>query len=68
MRRLLALEEQGKLAARQVREAAAALEVSERTLWRWLRQAREGEGLVRRGRARFEVSDQVRALLAYWRG
>lgn len=68
MRRLAALAEAGRLSGEQVRPAAVALGVSERTVWRWVGQARAGEGLVRRPRGRFEVTAEVRQRLAFWRG
>jgi putative transposase len=46
------------------------LEVSERTVWRWVRQATqtpERVGLPG-ARPRFEIDSQVRTRLAYWRG
>ena len=60
VRRLVALEGEGRLGSEQVRLAAGALEVSERTVWRWVRQARAGEGLDRRPRERFQVTDEIR--------
>jgi putative transposase len=48
VRRLAALEGAGRLGSEQVRLAAGALKVSERTVWRWVRQARVGAGLDRR--------------------
>ena len=44
------------------------LGVSSRTVWRWVRQARAGEGLGRRPRGRFVVTDEIRQRLAFWRG
>ena len=43
-RRLAALADAGRLGSEQVRSAAGALGVSERTVWRWVGQARAGEG------------------------
>jgi putative transposase len=68
VRRLAALEDEGRLGCEQVRLAAGSLGVSERTVWRWVRQARAGEGLVRRPRGRFEVTGELRQRLAFWRG
>ena len=68
MRRLAALADAGRLGSGQVRSAAGALGVSERTVWRWVGQARAGEGLDRRPRGRFEVTGEVRKRLAFWRG
>src|SRR5258708_39249294 len=44
------------------------MKVSERTVWRWVRQARAGEGLDRRPRERFQVTDKIRQRVAFWRG
>jgi putative transposase len=69
VRRLLELEERAELATDQVRAAAESLGVAERTMWRWLAQARAGEGLNRRVRSdRFEIGDELRVRLAFWRG
>ena len=69
MRRLLELDGQGELRTEQIRSAAAAMGVSTHTLRRWLRQGRGGEGLARRTRQdRFEITDELRARLAFWRG
>ncbi len=68
VRRLAALKEEGRLGCEQVQLAAGSLGVSERTVWRWVRQARAGEGLDRRPRGRFLVSDELRQRLAFWRG
>ena len=68
VRRLVALEGEGRLGSEQVRKAAGALEVSERSVWRWVRQARAGEGLGRRPRVRFRVTDEIRQRVAFWRG
>jgi len=43
---LVALEETGRLGVEQVELAAGGLGVSSRTVWRWVRQARAGEGLT----------------------
>ena len=68
VRRLAALEDASRLGSEQVQLAAGALGVSERTVWRWVRQARAGEGLSRRPRGRFQVTDEIRQRLAFWRG
>jgi putative transposase len=62
------LEDAGRLGSEQVRLAAAALGVSERTVGRWVGQARAGEGLSSRPRRRFQVTDEIRQRLAFWRG
>ena len=64
VRRLVALEETGRLGVEQVELAAGGLGVSSRTVWRWVRQARAGEGLGRRPRGRFLVTDEIRQRLA----
>jgi putative transposase len=64
----VALEETGRLGVEQVELAAGGLGVSSRTVWRWVRQARAGEGLGRRPRGRFLVTDEIRQRLAFWRG
>jgi len=68
VRRLAALEGEGRLGSEQVQLAADGLDVSERTVWRWVRQARGGEGLDRRPRERFQVTDEIRQRVAFWRG
>jgi putative transposase len=68
VRRLAALEGEGRLGSEQVQLAADGLNVSERTVWRWVRQARAGEGLDRRPRERFQVTDEIRQRVAFWRG
>ena len=68
VRRLVALEETGRLGVEQVELVAGGLGVSSRTVWRWVRQARAGEGLDRRRRVRFLVTDEIRQRLAFWRG
>ena len=74
VRRLLELREGGALRTGQVRAVAAALAVSERTVWRWLaaaqgdpRAAAEPGGRAREA-TRFTVTAEVRRLLALWRG
>ncbi|MDX3310613.1 hypothetical protein P1S61_16315 [Streptomyces sp. ME08-AFT2] len=63
MRRLLERQQAGELATRHVRAVAETVGVSERTVWRWLEQAKttgQVEAPVRRG---YAVSDEVWALL-----
>ena len=67
-RRLLDLQAQGLLSTQDVHLAAEGLGVSERTVWRWLRQGQDGQDLTHRSRVRFEVTDELRARLAFWRG
>jgi putative transposase len=68
VRHLAALEDASRLGSEQVQLAAGALGVSERTVWRWVRQARAGAGLDRRPRGRFQVTGEIRQRLAFWRG
>ena len=68
VRRLAALEDSAGWARNRSSSAAGTLGVSERTVWRWVRQARAGKGLDRRPRGRFQVTDEIRQQLAFWRG
>ncbi|MGY3684997.1 hypothetical protein ACVWXU_008620 [Streptomyces sp. TE33382] len=74
VRRLLALRRDGALASRHVRLMAEALQVKERTVWRWLAAAEREESAAERpgeraqSRDRFTVTAEVRALLALWKG
>jgi hypothetical protein len=63
VRRLLERQQAGELATRHVRAVAETVGVSERTVWRWLEQAKATgrvEAPVRQG---YAVSDEVWALL-----
>lgn len=63
MRRLLERQQAGELATRHVRAVAETVGVSERTVWRWLEQAKTTgrvEVPVRQG---YAVSDEVWELL-----
>ncbi|OVZ99249.1 hypothetical protein B9W62_39430 [Streptomyces sp. CS113] len=63
VRRLLERQRAGELSARHVRAVAETVGVSERTVWRWLEQAKatgRAEGPVRQG---YVVSDEVWELL-----
>lgn len=70
--RLLTLRSQGRLTGGHVRLAAQCLDVSERTMWRWLREASASPAKAQapgeRGNIRFEITGQLRVLLAYWHG
>ncbi|MGW5347397.1 Mu transposase C-terminal domain-containing protein [Streptomyces sp. NPDC004050] len=72
VQRLLRLRAQRRLSRGHVRLAGECLGVSERTVWRWLAQADAEPRMAARPGARtvdrFEVTSQVRVLLAYWRG
>lgn len=74
VRRLLQLREDGALKSGHVRSVAAALAVSERTVWRWLAAARSdpraaaAPGARDQAATRFTVTPEVRRLLALWKG
>jgi putative transposase len=72
VRRLLVLRAAGELTTAHVVLAAGSLQVSARSVWRWLGQAvDDGQGgplVVRRARASFEVDQHLRRRLAYLRG
>ncbi|WP_052434695.1 Mu transposase C-terminal domain-containing protein [Streptacidiphilus melanogenes] len=74
VRRLLELREGGALKSDHVRSVAAALAVSERTVWRWLAAAQSNPhaaaapGFRDRRATRFTVTEEVRRLLALWKG
>lgn len=74
VRRLLALRQDQKLTSRHVRLMAESLEVTERTVWRWLAAAERDEsaaaepGARAQSKDRFSVTPEVRRLLALWKG
>ncbi|MFF7724900.1 Mu transposase C-terminal domain-containing protein [Streptomyces luteogriseus] len=72
MRRLLVLGGERRLSREHVRLAGECLGVSERTVWRWLAEAsRSPRAAIRpgeRGGGRFEITGEIRVLLAYWHG
>lgn len=74
MRRLLALRQDQQLTTRHVRLMAQSLEVTERTVWRWLASAEHDEsaaaepGARAQSKDRFSVTPEVRRLLALWKG
>ncbi|MFE4208437.1 Mu transposase C-terminal domain-containing protein [Streptomyces goshikiensis] len=72
MQQLLRLRGQGRLSRGHVRLAGERLGVSERTVWRWLAQAEAAPGARAvpgaRSADRFEITGELRVLLAYWRG
>ncbi|MGW2651874.1 transposase [Streptomyces sp. NPDC001393] len=69
---MLRLRAQRRLSRGHVRLAGECLGVSERTVWRWLAQAeaepRMAAGPGARSVNRFEITAEIRVLLAYWRG
>ncbi|MFB6628133.1 Mu transposase C-terminal domain-containing protein [Streptomyces sp. NPDC056374] len=67
VRALLQLAEQGELTTAHVTLSAHTLGVHVRTVWRNLARARAGQPL-RITRERFEVTEHIRVLLAYYRG
>lgn len=64
---LMELSQRGEMTTAHVQLAAHTLRVHVRTVWRNLARARLGDSL-QRIRARFEVTDDIRILLAYYRG
>ncbi|MFJ8747466.1 Mu transposase C-terminal domain-containing protein [Embleya sp. NPDC127516] len=72
VRRLLALRAEHRLTRAHVHTTAQCLNVSDRTVWRWLADATTtpvtaASPGARRG-DRFEITPDIRVLLAYWRG
>ncbi|MFE5398661.1 Mu transposase C-terminal domain-containing protein [Streptomyces sp. NPDC056568] len=67
VRALLELSQRDELTTAHVELSAHTLGVHVRTVWRNLARARLGEPL-RRDRDRFEITDDIRTLLAYHRG
>ncbi|MGE6733704.1 transposase [Streptomyces sp. NPDC059900] len=72
MRRLLDLRARHELTTYHVRLVAQCLDVSERTVWRWLADASAEPGRTlspgARRTLRFEITAEIRVLLAYWHG
>ncbi|MEU1439343.1 transposase family protein [Streptomyces sp. NPDC005786] len=74
VRRLLTLRQEQQLTTQHVRLMAQSLEVTERTVWRWLAAAEHDEaaaqepGARAQSRDRFTVTPEVRRLLALWKG
>ncbi|MFD7121471.1 Mu transposase C-terminal domain-containing protein [Streptomyces sp. NPDC059922] len=72
VRRLLALRARGVLSRRHVRLAGECLGASERTVWRWLAEASQSPAAAAhpgaRRTGRFEITTEIRVLLAYWHG
>ncbi|MFG2948424.1 Mu transposase C-terminal domain-containing protein [Streptomyces adustus] len=67
VRVLLELSKRGELTTAHIRLSADTLGVHPRTVWRNLARARLDEPL-QRGRERFEITDDIRVLMAYYRG
>ncbi|MFD3974071.1 hypothetical protein [Streptomyces cyaneofuscatus] len=65
MERLSRLREDEALTAAHVRTVAEGLEVSERTVWRWLAPPKPAAPAVR---PRYELSEADRAALAFYQG
>ncbi|WP_241992712.1 Mu transposase C-terminal domain-containing protein [Cryobacterium lactosi] len=68
MRRLMALDGEGRLTTDDVRLTADGLAVSQRTVWRWIERARSSAELNAVARDHFVVTDLLRERLAFWRG
>ncbi|MEW2343443.1 MULTISPECIES: integrase catalytic domain-containing protein [Streptomyces] len=72
VRRLLALRARGGLTRQHVRLAGECLGASERTVWRWLAEASQSPAAAAhpgaRHTGRFEITAEIRVLLAYWHG
>ncbi|WSI35879.1 hypothetical protein OG585_55445 (plasmid) [Streptomyces sp. NBC_01340] len=68
MPRLLELDGRGELTSAHIRLVALSLGRSERTVWRWLAEARQDGRTARREAARFTVTVEVRRLLALYGG
>lgn len=64
--RLVQLADQQLLSRAHVRMVAGTLEVTDRTVWRWVAARREGRTPAPRDR--FRIDDRLRVRLAYWRG
>lgn len=68
VRRLMALDGEGRLTTGDVLLAAEGLAVSQRTVWRWIERARNNDDLNQAARDHFMVTDLLRERLAFWRG
>ncbi|ARH94958.1 Mu transposase C-terminal domain-containing protein [Streptomyces sp. MOE7] len=68
MPRLMALDVHGELTSAHVRLVAAAVGCSERTVWRWVAEARATGQVTATPRTRFTVTPEIRRLLALWGG
>ncbi|MGC0415529.1 transposase [Embleya sp. AB8] len=72
VRRLLALRAERRLTRAHVHTTAQCLNVSDRTVWRWLADATTTPDAATHPGARvgdrFEITPPIRVLLSYWRG
>lgn len=68
VRSLVALDEQGELTTAHVKLVAHTLGLHIRTVWRRLADAKKSGSPERPPRSRFELTDDIRVLLAYYRG
>lgn len=66
--RLIALDQDDQLLTAHVKLAALALGCSERTVWRWLAEARSTGRHTPLARPRFTITPEIRRLLALWGG
>ncbi|MFJ5546508.1 Mu transposase C-terminal domain-containing protein [Streptomyces sp. NPDC093225] len=68
MHRLLDLDSRGELTSAHIRLVALSLRRSERTVWRWLADARQEGRTASREGPKFTVTTEVRRLLALYGG
>ncbi|WP_377266748.1 Mu transposase C-terminal domain-containing protein [Peterkaempfera sp. SMS 1(5)a] len=68
MPRIIALDQRGQLTTAHVRLVAQTLNRSERTVWRWLAEARATGQVEPAARTRFTITPQIRHLLVLWGG
>ncbi|MEU0634526.1 hypothetical protein [Streptomyces sp. NPDC005989] len=68
VRHLLALRAERRLTRAHVHITAQCLNVSDRTVWRWLAEATTTPATAARRTDRFEIASELRVLLAYWHG
>ncbi|MET7639857.1 Mu transposase C-terminal domain-containing protein [Streptomyces sp. NPDC005438] len=66
--RLIALDRRNQLLTVHVKLAAQALGRSERTVWRWLAEARRTGRHTAQSRERFTITAEIRQLLMLWGG
>ncbi|GAA2289044.1 hypothetical protein GCM10010145_69220 [Streptomyces ruber] len=72
VRHLLRLRAEGRLTRAHVSTTAQCLNVSDRTVWRWLADSTAHPATAAspgaRRTSRFEITPELRVLLAYWHG